>query len=219
MSSPAFAADIKPAQPKPEGILDFAISAETPNYDCHAQDSYAAILFLVPFSSTLLQVDLPNYPKIRGDLAESWQVSPDNLKYTLKLRPGVTFHDGCPLTSTDIKATYERLQDPPIGVFSARKAAFESIDRIETPDPLTVVFRAKAVDNGLLTQFASPWNYIYSAALLSENINAPETKINDTGHFKFVKHKRGGYVSGARNEKYFVACQPYLEGYKGHFLL
>ena len=51
-----------------------------------------------------------------GDLAESWTVAPDGLTYTFKLRKGVKFHDGTALTSADIKATYDRLRNPPQGV-------------------------------------------------------------------------------------------------------
>ncbi len=46
--------------------------------------------------------------KIRPMLAESWSVSPDGTQYTLKLRKGVTFHDGVPLTATEVKRSLER---------------------------------------------------------------------------------------------------------------
>ena len=42
-----------------------------------------------------------------------------------------------------MKATYDRLRNPPQGVVSTRKATFADIDTIETPDPLTVVFKMK----------------------------------------------------------------------------
>ena len=47
------------------------VSAEPPNYDCHAQSSFAFIHPVRPHYSTLLKFDGPNYPKITGDLAES----------------------------------------------------------------------------------------------------------------------------------------------------
>ena len=101
--------------PKPGGTLTFAVSAEPPNYDCHAQTSFAFLHPVRPHYSTLLKFDTANYPKVVGDLAESWTVSPDGLTYTFKLRRNVKFHDGSALTSEDIKATYDRLQEAAAG--------------------------------------------------------------------------------------------------------
>src|SRR5574339_44322 len=94
--------------PKYGGLLKFAVGAEPPNYDCHAQTSFAFIHPVRPHYNTLLEFDTAKYPAIRGDLAESWTVSRDGLTYTFKLRKGVRFHDGSTLTSEDVKATYER---------------------------------------------------------------------------------------------------------------
>jgi peptide/nickel transport system substrate-binding protein len=47
--------------------------------------------------------------KLRGELAESFEVSPDGLKITFKLRPGVTFHDGTPVTVEDVKWSLDRM--------------------------------------------------------------------------------------------------------------
>src|SRR5262249_36975195 len=158
-------------QPKRGGIFTFAISAETPHYDCHGSDTFATLHFSSPFYSTLLTFDLDKYPGVKGDLAESWTVSPDKLTYTFKLHDNVLFHDGSKLTSGDIKATYARLRNPPTGVVSTRKATFADIDTIETPDAKTVIFKMKAVNAAMLEHFASPWNCIYSAAKLKEDPN------------------------------------------------
>ena len=58
------------------------------------------------------------------DLAESWTISPDGLVYTFKLRQGVKFHDGSPMTSRDVKATYDKIIFPPAGVISLRKGSY-----------------------------------------------------------------------------------------------
>src|SRR5262245_64254017 len=105
--------------PKPGGLLKFAVGAEPPNYDCHAQTSFAFIHPVRPHYNTLLEFDTAKYPAIKGDLAESWTISKDGLTYTFKLRKGVKFHDGSTFSSQDIKATYERLRD---GARSVRQA-------------------------------------------------------------------------------------------------
>src|SRR6185312_4174958 len=113
--------------PKRGGTLVFAVESEPANYDCHANVSFAFLHPIAPHYSTLLKFDADNYPAVVGDVAESWTVSPDKRVYTFKLRGGVLFHDGTPLTSADVKASYERIVHPPEGVFSARQATYTAI--------------------------------------------------------------------------------------------
>src|SRR5262245_60800698 len=206
-------------QPKRGGTLQFAISAETPHYDCHGSDTFATLHFSSPFYNTLLRFNLAKFPEIEGDLADSWTVAPDLMTYTFKLHPGVKFHDGTPFSSADVKATYDRLRNPPAGVVSTRQATFGDIGTIETPDANTVVFKMKAVNAAMLEHFASPWNCIYSAKDLAADPNAPKTKINGSGPFIFVEHVKGSHVSGKSNESYFKQGLPYLDGFKGVFML
>ena len=205
--------------PKRGGTLTFAISAETPHYDPHGSDTYATLHFAAPFYSTLLRFNLSKFPEVEGDLAQSWTVAQDLMSYTFKLHPNVKFHDGTLLTSADVKATYERLRNPPQGVVSTRKATFDDIGMIETPDPTTVVFKMKNLNASMLEHFASPWNVVYSAKDLAENPAGPRTKINGTGPFIFVEHVRGSHVSGRNNGSYFKQGLPYLDGWKGVFTL
>jgi len=206
-------------QPKKGGILNFAISAEAPHYDPHGSDTFATLHFSAPFYNTLLRYNLSKFPEVEGDLAASWTVAPDKKSYTFKLHDGVKFHDGTPFTSADVKATYDRLRNPAQGVVSNRKATFGDIDTIETPDPLTVIFKMKAVNASMLDNFASPWNTVYAAKDLATDPNWPKTHINGTGPFVFVEHIKGSHVSGKRNENYFKKGLPYLDGTKGVFTL
>ena len=204
--------------PKKGGILKFAVSAEPPNYDCHRNTSFAFIHPVRPHYSTLLKFDAPNYPKIVGDLAASWEVSKDGLTYTFKLRDNVKFHDGSKFTSADVKASYDRIVNPPQGVVSIRKAAYADIATIETPDPSTVVFKLKAPNAAMLANFASPWDCIYSAAKLKEDPKFPEKNILGTGPFKFVEHAAGSHWVGERFADYYEQGKPYLDGYRAFFI-
>src|SRR3954468_13374925 len=206
-------------QPKKGGTLNFAISAETPHYDNHGSDTYATLHFAAPFYSTLLRFNLDKFPDVQADLASSWTVAPDLMTYTFKLTPDVKFHDGTPLTSADVKASYDRMRTPRAGVVSTRQATFNDIASIETPDATTVIFKMKAVNASMLEHFASPWNVIYAAKDLAADPNAPKTKINGTGPFIFVEHVKGSHVSGKRNPDYFRKGLPYLDGFKGVFTL
>ena len=113
--------------PKSGGILKYGVKAEPPTYDMHGTNSYAVMHFVAQHYSTLLTFDWNNFPKLEGDVAESWQQSSDGLRYTFKIKKGIKFHDGTPLTAADVKATYERLRNPPKGVISVRKALFSPI--------------------------------------------------------------------------------------------
>src|SRR5262245_12033506 len=154
--------------PKRGGILNFSVVAEPPNYDCHGSTTFALIHPIAPHYSLLVRFDGKDYPKVQPDLASSWTVAPDGMTYTFKIRSGVKFHDGSPLTSADIKASYERIIEPPQGVISIRKAYYADLI-VQAPDPTTVVFKLKNPMAGVLEALASPYNCIYSAAKLKQN--------------------------------------------------
>jgi len=200
------------------GELKFGVSAEPPNYDCHANSSFAFIHPVRPHYNTLLKFDPANYPKVVGDLAQSWTVSADGLTYTFKLHTGVKFHDGSAFSSADVKATYERISNPPQGVVSLRKGAYADIASIETPDPATVVFKLKAPNSAMLSLFASPWDCIYSAEKLKADPKFPEKTVMGTGPFTFVEHAAGSHWVGKRNDAYFEKGKPYLDGFRAIFI-
>jgi peptide/nickel transport system substrate-binding protein len=208
------------ADPHPTrgGTLDFAVDAEPPNYDCHANFSFVFIHPVIPHYSTLLKFDTANYPQVVGDLAESWSVSTDRRTYTFKLRQNVLFHDGSRLSSADVKASYDRIIHPPQGVLSVRQADYGAVTGIDTPDPATVVFHLQWPDAAMLANFASPWNCIYSAAKLKEDPLFPKTHVLGTGPFVFVEHHKGDHWTGKRWDKYFLVGRPYLDGYRANFI-
>jgi peptide/nickel transport system substrate-binding protein len=214
----AFAAPLKAETPRQGGILKFAVVAETSSYDCHASQTFALLHPLSPHYSLLVKFDATEKSEIVGDLARSWTVSPDGLTYTFKLGDGVLFHDGTPLTSADVKASFERIAHPPAGLVSVRKERFGDVAAIEAPDPTTVIFRLKTVNASFLTLLAEPFNCIYSAAKLQQNPRYPETEVIGSGAFRFVEHVRGSHWTGKRFENYFREGLPYLDGYAAYFV-
>src|SRR5499425_1620971 len=75
--------------------------------------------------------------KMGNSLAESWTESPDGLVYEFKLRRGLKFHNGDPLTSEDVKFSFDRYKGAGAKELQAR------VQKVETPDPLTVRFILK----------------------------------------------------------------------------
>jgi peptide/nickel transport system substrate-binding protein len=215
--SAAGAAPPDPA-PRPGGILEFAVDAEPPNYDCHANFSFAFIHSVIPHYSTLLKLSSADYPKVEGDLAQSWTVSPDRLTYTFHLWPDIRFHDGSKLTAADVAASYQRIIHPPPGVFSARQAEYGAISAIDVPTPLTVVFHLQWPEAVMLENFASPWNCVYSADKLKADPLFPKSNILGSGPFVFVEHVKGEHWSGRRWEHYFRPGRPYLDGFQADYI-
>src|SRR5258708_4442070 len=204
--------------PQRGGTLIYGLDAEPPNYDCQATTTFVEMQTVGTHYSRLMKFDPDKYPAIKPDLAETWTVSPDKLTYGFKLRSGVKFHDGSPLTSADVKATFERIRKPPEGIVSVRQADFQDIASTETPDAQTVVFKLAAPNSSMLLTLASPWNCVYSAAKLKEDPRWPETHIMGTGPYKFVEHARGSHWTGQRFENYYEPGKPYLDGFRAVFI-
>ncbi len=132
-------------RPRYGGELIFPVPSEPPSYDGHREGTFGTVHPLAPLYNTLLRIDPGDRTGTRPvpDLAESWTSSPDGMTYAFRLRQGVRFHDGSPMTSRDVKASYEKIVFPPPGVISFRKGAYHVVEAIEAPDPLTVRFRLK----------------------------------------------------------------------------
>ena len=81
--------------------------------------------------------------KLHPGLATEWKLEAPTT-WRFKLRPGVKFHNGDPFTSTDAKASIERTYDPAAKTRVA--TVFTTIDRIEAPDPMTLVVHTKKPD-------------------------------------------------------------------------
>ena len=200
--------------PRRGGVLLAVIGADPPSLDPHQESTFANIQMVAPLYSTLLQIDPYNYPKVIGDAATEWKISPDRLTYTFKIRQDIKFHDGSPLTAADVKATYDKIVFPPQGTRSIRKIHYTAVERIEAPDPGTVVFKLKFPSASLLDNLASPWNVIYPRKYLDKDPNYFMKNIVGSGPFKFKNYTRGATFEGERNPDYFIKDRPYLNGYK-----
>jgi peptide/nickel transport system substrate-binding protein len=125
--------------PKRGGIFEYGVKAGIPTYDLQGSGSYGTLHRTEQHYSLLVTFDWKNFPKINGDIAESWDISEDSLTYTFKIRKGVKFHDGTPLTSADVLASFNRLRTPKEGIISPRQAYFNSVAEFAAPDPHTFV--------------------------------------------------------------------------------
>ena len=211
---PAFAAEI----PKPGGTLTYMVPADAPpSFDGHRESTFAMVHVTAPFYSVLVRVN-PEKPSSTTDFVcdlctEVPKPTEEGKTYTFTLRDGVKFHDGAPLSAADVVASWSRIISPPQGVTSARQANFAMIDKVEAPDPKTVVFRLKYATAAFLPGLADPFAYIYQKAVLDKDQHWYEKNILGSGPFKFVSYETGQSVTGARNPDYYRKGLPYLDGF------
>ncbi|HEY6765020.1 MAG TPA: ABC transporter substrate-binding protein [Candidatus Sulfotelmatobacter sp.] len=129
-------------------------------------------------------------------LAERWEV-PDPLTYIFYLHRGVTFHDGRPLTSRDVKWTFDSLL---LGKIRSPKASvYRVVDHIETPDDATVVFHMKEPAASLLWNLSDGAVGIVPYGSLDEMTRHPI----GSGPFRFVSAETDNEVVLERNGDYW----------------
>jgi peptide/nickel transport system substrate-binding protein len=232
------AQDATPA-PVSGGILRMGMQADPTAFDPQKTSATAIwrVVEHVYDTLTRIQPDLTVAP----GLAESWDVSEDGLVYTFHLRQGVTFHDGTALTADDVAFTYTRLLDPntaststadllsikgaadfansmsvgegtpapaDTSAYDAAKAALG----ISVIDPSTVEITLETPDSSFLTSITQASSIIYSKAFVEANNNDVTQVTNGTGPFKVDEYIPNTSIKLSRNESYWEAGLPYLDG-------
>ena len=206
--------------PKYGGTLTYMIPADAPpSFDGHRESTYATVHSVAPFYSVLIRVD-PENPSSTTDFVcdlctEMPQPTDDGKTYTFKIRQDVKFHDGSPLTAADVAASYSGIIFPPDGVLSARASNYLMVDKVEAPDPSTVVFRLKFATSAFLPALADPFNWIYQKAILEKDPRWYEKNILGSGPFKFADYQVGQSIKGIKNPDYYHKGLPYLDGFTG----
>ena len=119
------------------------------------------------------------YPgqKMGPSLAESWEESEDGLTYTFKLRPGLKFHNGDPVTTEDVKFSFERYQG------TGAQALKDHVSEVEIVDPQVVRFHLKAPWPDFMT--------FYGTTATAAGIVVPNNYLIQVGDDGFKKHPVG----------------------------
>jgi peptide/nickel transport system substrate-binding protein len=133
---------------------------------------------------------------VQPGLAERWEI-PDPVTYIFHLHRGVSFHDGRPLTSRDVKWTLASLLDGKIR--STKSASYRFVDHIDAPDDFTVIFHLKEPNSTLLWNLSEGASGIVPYGSLDEITRQPI----GTGPFKFVSAEQDKEIILARNDNYW----------------
>jgi peptide/nickel transport system substrate-binding protein len=213
---PAIAAET----PKRGGTLTYMIPADAPpSFDGHRENTFATIHAVAPFYSVLIRVNPENPASTTDFVCDVCTGIPepgDNGRtYAFTIRDDVKFADGSTLTAADVAASWNKIVNPPEGLISARQGYYSMIDKIEAPDPNTVLFRLKYATAAFLPALADPYAFIYEKSILDRDPRWYEKNIMGSGPFRFKEYQTGQSISGVRNPDYYHKGLPYLDGFIG----
>ncbi|MGQ4274657.1 ABC transporter substrate-binding protein [Terrihabitans sp. B22-R8] len=197
------------AVPVRGGTLIAAIEPQPSVLTTVFNNQYANAVLSVNLYDGLVRYDDDLRPQ--PSLAESWEVAPDGLSITFKLRPGVRWHDGVDFTSEDVKFSALEAWKK---THTRGRLTFVALTDVETPDKLTAIFRLSAPSLVILNALNSAESqiipkHIYEGSQIQTN--PANVKPIGTGPFRFKEWKKGQYIELERNPDYWDAGKPYLD--------
>ena len=176
------------------------VHLNTTSLDPHTGTSGTDAYFFQPFHDYLVMHDTENNQRGDISLAESWEF-PDNTTIIFSLRDGVSFHNGAPFSSEDVRLNLERVTSHPA---STPKANFEVVHTVETPDATTATYllsEPSAAVMHLLGDRAGAMIHVPTADELGD-----EYGLNPvgTGPYSFVEWVDQSHVLGKRNPNHWM---------------
>jgi len=192
-----FAVPAAAAEPTP--LLSIALNADIRSSNPGVQRDFNSDVVLQHVTEGLVALREDQTPVPM--LADSVEVSPDGTAYTFRLRDGITFHDGSPLTSAEVAWSWKRYLDPAtqwqcLDRFDGRSGP--KVLAVETPDPRTVVFRLDRRSALFLVNMAT---IQCGAAVLSPSSLGPDgawVKPVGTGPYVFADWQKNRYLELTR---------------------
>jgi peptide/nickel transport system substrate-binding protein len=202
--------------PKTGGTLTYVYHPEPTALSTIATSAVPVAIISTKLYESLLTYQGPEL-KPQPGLAESWAVSDDKLTYTFKLRQGVTWHDGRPFTSEDVKFSIEKIVRP---YHSRGRVYFGDVQEIATPDPHTVAFKLKAPIPFFMNVFQpgeAPImpKHAFDGIDMGTAAAVRQAEIMQkpigTGPFRLKEWRKGTYIILERNPDYWRKGHPYLD--------
>lgn len=198
--------------PAPEQQLQFGLSGDVAKLQPHLDQGAAAMMLDSVLHRGLLGYDAKG--EIVAALAEKYEQT-DPTTYRFKLHKGLTFHDGTPLTSAEVKTSFEALANPA----SAAKivSVTQGIQSIETPDAETVIIKLKSPNAAFLNYIADTTAAVLPPAAFAAGgeswIGAGPFKLasRDKG-VSFVVEKFDGYYNAGSVKLNKISFPIYTDG-------
>jgi peptide/nickel transport system substrate-binding protein len=194
------------------GTLVFGVDAIQGNSDPGIFATFGDWMAIDCIARGLTHIDYQS-TEVQPALAESWEISEDQLVYTFKLREGVTFHDGNPFTAEDCVRSFMRLMDEEDptraeGTYAIAEIGGENLQEVRAVDERTFEMTLGAPDVAFLARLSNPNAVILSAAALDEFGNKIGNQLVGAGPFKFVESQSGQSVTLEAFEDYYEGRPP-----------
>ena len=199
------------AQPQHGGVLRVGMQTDPVGLDMHISNATATRNMLENTYDTLVMFNASL--EIVPGLAASWETSEDLLQWTFHLREA-SWHDGTPVTASDVKFSIERIKDPDTG--SPRAGSFAVVEQIDVIDARTVVFTLSQPSSPLLANLAMTMNVIVPQHVVEEHGDLQNVVVG-SGPFRFVEYIPQTRLVLVRFEDYWGVdadgrSLPYLDG-------
>lgn len=194
------------------GVLRIAIQSEPKNLDMvlasNTTDSMIDRLIFDPLTSADPKGEMVPVLATEVPTIENGGISKDGLTVTYHLVKGVTWSDGAPLTSADVKFSWQAMMNGDNNVVS--RHGFDEVTSVDTPDPLTVVLHLKERFAPIVSEFFgesdSPTG-IVPQHILGKFPNVNQIAFNNepigSGPFKLSEWVKGDHITLVPNEHYF----------------
>lgn len=192
------------------GTIDVGVLGETDSYNPFSGSwSPAAYLVGNALFDPLAAVDPDGHT--RPYLAESFSSDADFRTWTIRLRAGVTFHDGTPVDAAAVKRNLDTATTAGLS-----SQAFASVESVAAPDDRTVVVQMKRPWSSFPSMLVTQAGYVAAPSMLDDPAGGTSTIVG-SGPFRLVERQPDKLVRTARNERYWQTddegrALPYLDG-------
>lgn len=184
-------------------VFQVAVGVDADTLDPAGQTTTTVANMVDYMFETLVAMDWST-GKVIPKLATGWDISPDGLTYTFRLRQGVRFHDGTPFNAEAVKFTFDRILNPETRV--PIRYVYSAIRSVEVADPYTVRMRLSKPSGYLLGALTYTVAAIVSPAEV-QRIGSANLRLNPgwagTGPYRFVEWVHGDHITVERNPEYW----------------
>jgi peptide/nickel transport system substrate-binding protein len=197
------------ATPKRGGTLVAVVAKDPPTGNINTTSDVNAFFAFTPVFNALIAIG-PN-GSVEPDLATSWKISTDGLRYEFKLA-SANFHDATPVTAADVRYSVEQVAGKYAPKFTPQ---YSNVDHTEVPDAATFVVVLKRPSAVFLSSLAHQGVVILPKHIYDNGTDPRQNTQNNapigSGPYKFKEWIKGDHITLERNPDYFKPGLPYFD--------